>query len=142
MLFLLQIAVCAISYAFSTISNVSASIQNIQTFFHLRYGKQTYLHFHQYDFPWTISFSPLDSDLDSHLDSDLDSDLNLALDSDLDSDLDSNLNSALDSDLDSGGDSVSNVRCGPGWIPQLGGVSTGEEPRSDSLLRNRTNKQI
>ena len=133
-LFLLQIAVCAISYAFSTISNVSASIQNIQTFFHLRYGKQTYQHFHQYDFPWTISFSPLDSDLDSHLDSDLDSDL--------DSNLNSALDSALDSDLDSGGDSVSNVRCGPGWIPQLGGVSTGEEPRSVSLLRNRTTKQI
>ena len=86
--------------------------------FKIENGKQTYLHFPQYDFPWTISFSPLDSDLDS------------------------DLNSALDSDLDSGGDSVSNVRCGPGWIPQLGGVSTGEEPRSVSLLRNQTTKQI
>ena len=82
--------------------------------FKIENGKQTYLHFPQYDFPWTISFSPLDSDLDS------------------------DLNSALDSDLDSGGDSVSNVRCGPGWIPKLGGVSTGEEPRSVSLLINRT----
>ena len=90
--------------------------------FEIEKGKQTYLHFPQYDFTWTISFLPLDSDLDPVLDSDLDSD--------------------LESDFDSGGDSVSNVRCGPGWIPQLGGVSTGEKPRSVSLLRNQTTKQI